>query len=221
LSAGVLPRQEDKMSLIEQVKKAKTQSKKRKFKQTVDLIVNLKGLDLKKPENRFNSEFFLPHGRGKAVKVAVIVDSLAADAKGHADYIIRKEDIPILASKKKELKRIARSYDWFLGEVTLMADIGKQLGIILGPRGKMPKPVPPKVKIEPFIERARNTVRVALRESPVIQTCVGSEDMSDEHIAANAEAVFNFRKEKLPKGRNNVRSAMVKLTMGKPVKIEV
>jgi large subunit ribosomal protein L1 len=209
------------MSLIEQVKQAKKQAKKRNFKQTVDLIVNLKSIDLKKPENRFNSEFFLPHGRGKAVKVAVIVDSLAADAKGHADYIIRKEDIQMFASKKKELKRVARSYDWFLGEVTLMSDIGRFLGTVLGPRGKMPKPVPPKAKIESFIERARSTVRVALRESPVIQTCIGTEDMADDKLAANAEAVFNFIKEKLPKGRNNVRSAMIKLTMGKPVKIEV
>ncbi len=140
---GVLPRQEDEMTLIDAIKKAKEQSKPRKFKQTVDLIINLKNVDLKKPENRFNSEIFLPGGRGKDVKIAAIVDSLATEAKGHVDLIIRKEEIERLASKKKELKKIANEYDWFLGEATLMAQVGKSLGTVLGPRGKLPKPVPP------------------------------------------------------------------------------
>ena len=209
------------MKLIDQIKQAREQSKKRKFNQSVDLILNLKNIDLKKPENRFNSEFFLPNGRGKDVKIVVIADSLATDAKAHADLVIRKEEIEKLASKKKELKKIARKYDWFLAEAHLMVQIAKSMGTVLGPRGKIPKPVPPKVKIEPFIQRARNTVRVTLRDTPVVQVCVGSESLSDDKLAANTEAVLNFVREKLPKGRNNIRSSLIKLTMGKPVKIEV
>ena len=85
----------------------------------------------------------------------------------------------------------------------------------------MPKPIPPKVQIEPFIKRAKNTVRITLRETPVVQVSVGSEDMDDGKLAENINAVIGFVKEKLPKGKNNIRSALVKLTMGKPVKIEV
>ena len=209
------------MKLIDAVKQAKEQSKQRKFKQTVDLIINLKNIDLRKPENRINSEFFLPGGRGKNIKVAAIVDSLATEAKAHADLIIRKEEIPKLASKKKDFKKIAREYDWFLAEATLMVEIGKTLGIVLGPRGKMPKPVPPRIKIEPIINRVRNTIRVTLRDTPVIHACIGSESMDDDKIAANAEALLNFVREKLPKGVNNIRSILIKLTMGKPVKVEV
>jgi len=209
------------MKLIDSVKQAKEQSKKRKFNQSVDLIINLKNIDLKKPENRIISEFFLPGGRGKDVKVAVIADSLATQAKPHCELVIRKEEISKLASKKKNLKKIAKEYDWFLAEAPLMVEIGKTLGTVLGPRGKMPKPVPPKVEIEPFIQRARDTVRVILRDTPVIQVCVGAESLDNAKIAANATAVLGFVKEKLPKGRNNIRSALVKLTMGKPVKIEV
>lgn len=209
------------MTLIDQIKQAKEQSKKRKFVQSFDLIVNLKNIDLKKPENRFNSEFFLPNGRGKDVKIVVIADSLATEAKKHADLVIRKEEIDKLASKKKEFKKIARDYDWFFGEAPLMPQIGKSFGTVLGPRGKVPKPVPPKVNMEPFIKRARNTVRVTLRDTPVIQVSVGSEDINNDKLAANTEAVLNFIREKLPKGRNNIRSVLVKLTMGKPVKIEV
>ena len=209
------------MALIDAIKKAKEQAKPRKFKQSVDLIINLKNVDLKKPENRFNSEFFLPGGLGKDMKIAAIVDSLAPEAKGLVDLVIRKEEIEKLASKKKELKNIANNYDWFLGEATLMAQIGKSLGTVLGPRGKIPKPVPPKVKLEPFVGRAKNTVRVVLRDTPVVQVSIGVEDMENDKLAANAEAIYNFVRDKLPKGKNNIRSTMVKLTMGKPVKAEV
>jgi large subunit ribosomal protein L1 len=206
---------------VDLIKEAKKQARKRKFVQTVDLLINVKNIDLKKPENRFNSEFYLPNGRGKAVKTVVIADSIAVEAKKHADLVIRKEEINELAGDKKKMKRIANEYDWFFAEVTLMAQIGKVLGTVLGPRGKIPKPIPPKAAVEPFIVRAKNTVRVALKENPVIHVIVGNESMDDGKLAENVQAVMNFVTEKLPKGRNNIRSAYVKLTMGPPVKIEV
>src|SRR3989338_6599165 len=112
---------------VARVKEAKQAGAGRKFEQTWDFVINLKGLDLKRPENRFSSEVVLPEGRGKELKVAVISDALTAEAKD-----------------SKQAKRIANEYDWFLGEVALMAQIGKTLGMVMGPRGKMPKPVPPK-----------------------------------------------------------------------------
>jgi large subunit ribosomal protein L1 len=208
-------------NVLEKVKEAKSNSKPRKFKQTWDLSINLKGIDLKKPENRFKLDFMLPEGRGKPQKVCVMADSLAAEAKKHADLVINKNEIEPLGKDKKRLKKLASEYDWFLGEATLMAQIGKALGIVLGTRGKMPKPVPPKVNIVPFIERARKSTLVALKESPVIHVSVGYEDMEPEKVARNAEAVYRAVLEKLPKGRASVKSIFIKLTMGKPAKLEV
>ena len=204
---------------LEKVKEAKEKAKPRKFNQSWDFSINLKGLDLKKPENRINAEISLPEGRGKDLKVAVIADSLAEEARKAADLVITKAEIEELARNKKRFKKIAAEYDRFLGEVSLMPAIGKSFGMILGQRGKMPKPIPPKVKIEPFIEAARRTAKISLRETPVIQVSVGTQSMDDEKVAANMEAVFNFLKERLPKGKNNVRSAYIKLSMGPPVKV--
>lgn len=206
---------------LERVKEAKEKTKPRRFTQSWDFSINLKGLDLKKPENRINAEFILPEGRGKNLKVAVIADSLATDARKIADLVITKEEIDELAKNKKRLKKIANEYDKFLGEASLMPAIGKSFGIILGQRGKMPKPIPPKVKIEPFVEAARRTVKISLKETPVIHLSVGSESMSEEKVASNMEAVFNLLKERLPKGKNNIKSAYIKLTMGPPVKIRI
>ena len=102
-----------------------------------------------------------------------------------------------------------------------MAAIGKQLGVVLGPRGKMPRPIPPKIKVEPFIKAAKNSVRIAVKESPVVHVTVGSENIDDQNVVKNIEAVFNMVKEKLPKGKNNIRSLYIKLTMGKAVKLEM
>ena len=207
--------------LVKKIKEAKEGSKPRKFKQSWDLTINVKGIDLKKPENRFKLDFMLPEGRGKELKVCVIADGLASEAKKHADLVITKEEIPGLAKDRKRLKRLAQEYDWFFGEATLMAEVGKSFGVVLGTRGKMPKPVPPKVSIVPFIGRARKSTMIALKESPVIHIPVGSDDMEPEKIAANAQAVYKAVVEKLPKGRTSIKSIYIKQTMGKPVRLEV
>jgi large subunit ribosomal protein L1 len=203
------------------VREAKESSKPRKFVQTWDFSINLKGLNLKKPENRFNFELMLPEGRGKDLKVAFIADSLESEAKKHADLLIRKEEIESLAKNRKKLKKIADDYDWFFGEASLMPLIGKSFGAVLGPRGKVPKPVPPKVNVEPFVQRARRSVRVFVKDSPVVHVPVGTDRMDDEKIAKNIEAVYNAVREKLPKGNTNIRSMLIKLTMGKPVRIDI
>jgi large subunit ribosomal protein L1 len=204
---------------LEKVKEAKSKAKPRKFRQSWDFSINLKSIDLKKPENRINAEVLLPEGRGKSLKVAVIADSLAADARNAADLVITKEEIDEIAKNKKRLKKIANEYDRFLGEASLMPAVGKSFGMILGQRGKMPKPIPPKVKIEPLVEAARRTVKIALKDTPVIQVSVGTDDMAEEKVAANMDAIFNLLKERLPKGKNNIRSAYIKLSMGPAVKI--
>jgi large subunit ribosomal protein L1 len=207
------------LTLIESIKLARDNSKQRKFEQTWDFIINLKGLDLKKPENRFSAEMPLPKGRGKQPKIAVFADLMAPQAKEFADLVITKNEIEALIKDKKKMKRIANEHDFFFGEATLMPMIGKGLGTVLGPRGKVPKPMPPKGNIEPLLKASRRMVRIALKETPVIYVRVGSEKMVDQDIADNVQAVHNFVKEKLPKGKNNIKSMLIKLTMGKPVKI--
>lgn len=207
--------------VLARIEEAKKGSSPRKFKQTWELIINTKGLDLKKPENRFKFDFMLPEGRGKALKVCVVADSLAGEAKKHADMVITKSEIEPLGRDRKRLKKLAREYDWFLGEATLMAQIGKSFGAILGSRGKLPRPVPPGASIVPFIGRARKSSLVALKETPVIQVAIGSEELDAEKVARNAEAVYRAVVEKLPKGRTSIRSVFIKLTMGRPVRVEV
>ena len=206
---------------LEAIEKAKKESKKRNFVQTWDMSIEFKDMDMRKPESKFNIEIPLPEGRGKDVKVMFIADTLLDDAKKFADAVMTKADVEKIAGKKKEIRKLATQYDAWLAEAPLMPLIGKSLGMILAPRGKMPKPVPPKAKIEGLISLAKKTVRVKTKDTPVVHIPIGTEKMTDEQVAKNALKVFNTVLEKLPKGKNNLKSVHIKLTMGKSVKVNV
>ena len=81
--------------ILEAGKEAKEQSKPRNFTQSVDVIINIKDLDVKRPENRFDEEVALPNGRGKEIKIGVIGDGeLAVQAKNAGvDLVLSKEDL--------------------------------------------------------------------------------------------------------------------------------
>ncbi len=207
-----------KGSLAELIKRAQ-EGEKRGFSQTWDMIISLRNVDLKKPENRFTIDFRLPAGRGKKTNIAFMADALLA--KKHADMAMGKEDIEGLGKDRKRLKAIAKGYDFFIAEAPLMPLIGKSLGVVLGTRGKMPMPVPPKTDVVALVGAARNYVRISLRNSPVIQVPIGTEGMSAEDVQKNLEAVYNVVKDRLPKGKNSIRAIFLKLTMGKPVKVVI
>ena len=213
----------NRKEVLEALKKVR-EGKKRNFTQTVDLIINLKNINLKDTKNRFNEVLELPAPKSKQAKICVIADGDAlVQAKKVADVAISKEDLPQWKDKKKA-KRLADSVDFLIVQAQLMQPLATTLGQVLGPRGKMPIPahiVPPVSDINPVMKKARNSVRVRLRESPVIQAYVGSEDMDDEKLAENIEAVTNLVLKKLEKGTNSVRNIIVKSTMGPVVKLNV
>jgi len=204
--------------IIEAIKKCKENSKKRNFTQTWDLIINLKGIDFSRPENRFSGNVILPNGKGKKTKICIIADALSTEAKKLDVGLITKKDLKDM--KKNEAKKIADEYDYFLGEVSLMAQIGKTLGPVLGPRGKMPKPFPPTADLKQMVETGQKSFSLNVK-NPVIQGSIGNEDMNEEKVAENAKAVLNFVENKLPKGVQQVRSLVLKLTMGKSVKVKM
>ncbi len=206
--------------IVQAVREAIERAPKRNFLESVEVAVNLRDLDLKNPKNRINTEVLLPRGRGKSVKVAVIADGMVAvKAKGVADLVLGSEDVKKLAENKREAKKLANSVEYFIAEAPLMPLVGRLLGPILGPRGKMPKTIPPTADPVPLIERLRNTVRLRSKDKPVVHAPVGTRDMAPEDIAENVEAVLSKLEEVLPEGRKNIKSVYVKTTMGPAVRV--
>lgn len=209
--------------IAEAVQKARTTGKQRNFTQSIDLVINLREIDLSKPENRINEEIVLPHGRGRDIKVAVIADGeLALQAqKAGADLVITRKGIEEYAKDKKKLKQIANVHKFFVAQTDIMPLVGKHFGPVLGPRGKMPKPVPSNIAIAPLLERLKKTVRLQLKERPILHVVIGNEKMDNEKIAENVEAVLARLEMALDKGKNQIGSVYIKSTMGSPVKLDI
>ncbi len=207
---------------VEAVQKAVDESKKleRKFKQSIDVVINLKNIDMNDAKNRIEDEVMLPHGKGTEAKIAIFASGdLAIKSKPHVDLVIKPEEIEELAKDKKKFKKMADEYDFFIAEAPLMPTIGKTLGIILGPRGKMPKPVPPTVDITNIAKNLRKTIKVRSKTTNTIHATVGREEMSTENIADNIDAIIKRLEGKLERGKLNIGSVYVKTSMGPPMRI--
>ena len=202
-------------STVMAVQKALEGAQKRKFTETVELAINLKDVDLSIPKNRIQDDIILPNGRGKAIRVCVIGGGeLALKAKDVADLVITAEEIQTIADNKKQAKKIANSIDYFIAEAPLMAVVGKRLGVVLGPRGKMPKPIPPGVDPSNMIDALRRTVSVRTKDKMTFHAPVGTTEMPVEQLADNIETLLKRIEVKLEKGRMNIASSYVKTTMG-------
>jgi len=212
----------DKKTIVDALKSAKEKSGGKKFNQTVDLILNIQEIDMKAPEGKIQEVVELPHVTGKPNKILVVASGeLALKARrANADKVIERADLDSLAGKKKELRKLAGEYDVFVSEAPLMALVGRTLGPVLGPRGKMPIPVPPSADISALIDKHRKTVVVRMRAQPIIQVSVGSENMSDDDLFDNIQAVLRVLEGKLKRGLKNVKNVYVKTAMGVPVKIK-
>ncbi|HZY47171.1 MAG TPA: 50S ribosomal protein L1 [Candidatus Bathyarchaeia archaeon] len=199
----------------------RSKTEKRKFTQSIELSVKLRELDLKKPEARINENLELPTPADKNARIAVIAGGdLAIRARNAgADIIIGREDLDKLGREKKQARKIAQSYDFFVAEAPLMPQVGKTLGQMLGPRGKMPTPIPPTAPIDDIIKRQRHNVRLKMKDQPVVQCKVGTEDMPDDVLAQNIQTVISRLEAKLEKGPKNIKAVAIKASMGPPVKI--
>jgi len=206
--------------LVELVKRGKEQSAERKFGQSVEVILALKEVDPKKTDLNINEIVYLPHPTTKKARVCFIgMGDLALRAKAaKVDLVIDPSQLESYAGNKSGAKKLARSYDFFLADTSLMPRVGRILGQALGPKGKIPTPVPVNAPIEAMINRMRTAVRVRSRGSLGVMAKAGDNSLSEADLAENIQAVIASVTKKLPNGDRNVKTLMVKTTMGKPAK---
>jgi len=203
---------------VEIVKQVKTTTKERKFKQAVELIINFKDIDVKKGF-AINEVVQLPKTSSPATVCIIAGGEMGQKAKAaNADIVIGEEELNKFATNKRESRKFINKYDFFLADTQVMPTVGKSLGQLLGPRGKMPTPVPFNADIVAFLARFRTSIKVRTRASLSVSCKIGDESMEDADLAINANAVLNAIEKKLPNGEKNIKKIMIKTTMGKPIK---
>jgi large subunit ribosomal protein L1 len=209
-------KKDDISNALKQLRKI---SKKRKFNQTVDLVINFKELDKK---HNVDVHVNLPIDIGKGVKVCAIVDALESKAKDVVDYVVNKEALGKMSVK--DISNLGKEYDVFIAEASLMGQVATVLGRTLGPLGKMPNPktggvLMPDGDVKAAVGRFKGGLRIRNKNELSVKVIIGKEDFKDEDLIENIHAIYEAIVGHLPGNEGNVKDTLVKLTMSKPVRV--
>lgn len=215
----------NKDKILKALEKLKKESKQRKFKQSVDLIVTLKNLDFKKTDHQVDFFITLHHTTGKKIKICAFVGAELKDeaAKVFDDVISQTE---FNKYDKKKAKKLAKQFDFFIAQANIMPKVAQTFGRYLGVRGKMPNPkagcvVPPKgANLKALRERLQKTMKISAKKLPLIQLRAGTEEMPPEQVVDNVMYIYDQLVHHLPNEKQNISIVYLKLTMGKPVRID-
>jgi len=214
-----------KKDILQALQEMRKQSKQRKFTQSIELVVNFKGLDTKKPVNQVDVKVNMPHATGKKSSVKSLLfakdNAFIESVKGKFDRVIEENQIEKL--KKKEVAQIATEFDLLLAEGPVMLTVAKHLGQQLAPKGKMPKPVQPTAgMVDQALKQMGSVTRVTNKKGkfmPLVQAVVGNENMPDDQLAENAFIIVEAVTKELPRKQQNLKSVYVKESMGPSIKV--
>jgi len=209
-----------KMELKEELEKSLVElrkGEKKKFNQTLDLIVNLQKIDLKKTQlNLFVS---VPY-KIKEKKICAFLEI----KNNNVDSIVKSDFKKY--SDKKSIKKLARDYDFFIAQASVMPLVATNFGRALGPTGKMPSPqlgilmnVDDKSILE-LKEKINSSVKIKPKEAS-IKIAIGKESMKNEELIENIMTIYTHLLKILPRNKENIKNIELKFTMSKPQKIKL
>ncbi len=203
----------EKLKILEALKELRAEEK-RKFVQTVDLIINLQNFDARKESVNTFVQIPFPTPKnicGFLTRRIPIIDTILKD-----DFDKFKTD--------SDIKRLANKYDFFIAAAPMMGTLATKFGRVFGPIGKMPSPqagiiaLDSDQNIKDVVEKMKKLIRIRSKEKS-LKIPVGKEDMDDEKLKSNIEAIVSTIEKLLPRKNDNIKNIMIKFTMTKPVKI--
>jgi large subunit ribosomal protein L1 len=206
--------------LNELIKRARETAPKRNFTQSAELTLVLKDIDVKKGFS-LNETVVLPNPTQKGASLCVLgAGDMGMRAKrAGVETVMEPDTLDRLGSNKRDARKIVRAHDFFLADASLMSSVGRSLGQFLGPKGKMPTPLPYGAPIENIASRLRSSTRIRSKNQLNMSTKIGDETMTDDQLVENANAVIAAIEKKLPQGDKNLRNTVIKFTMGKAIKM--
>ncbi|MFW9971802.1 MAG: hypothetical protein ACFFDF_16555 [Candidatus Odinarchaeota archaeon] len=212
------------------LKKKGYKDKVRKFDESIDVIINIKDVNLNDPKNRIEKEIILSNEiiTDDKPNICVIAsDEILLEAKKlGVDTLDSDGLIKLNTEEKKFKKKFAKKYEYFIVEDKMMRDVARYLARFLGPVGKMPKPFPTGYGIitstedlKVAYERYKKIIRIQMKKQPIIFAKIGKKSMDKQKLYENMKTVVDFVAEQMPHKFNNFKSMFLKSTMGKPVKV--
>ena len=208
----------DRQHGLDEATQLVTSFPKRKYDESVDLVVRL-GVDPRKADEMIRGTVALPSGTGKAVRVAVFAQGEAATAARDAGAeFVGADDLA------KEIEGGMTDFDIAIATPDMMPTVGK-LGRVLGPRGLMPNPktgtVTPDV-VKAIEEFKGGMVEYRTDRFANVHVPIGKASFDDAALLTNLRALVGELEKVKPassKGKY-VKKVVVSTTMGPGVRIE-
>ena len=204
---------------IEFLKKA-SEEKKRKFVETLDVVLNL-GIDSKQSNQNIRGSVELPAGSGKEVRVIVFTD----------DEALQKEALSAGALKAgldeliDEINAGFLGFDYCVATPDAMRSLSKAAKK-LGPRGLMPNPKNGNITkdIKKAVEAAKKgKVNFKNDKYGIVHVGVGKINFKTADLEKNISAVFGSIKELKPESLKGkyLKSIFLSTTMGPSVEVGI
>lgn len=205
--------------LRELIKQARDGLDKRRFTQSAELTLILKDIDVKRGFS-LNEVVSLPHKLtdGSAICLIGSGDLAMRARKVGIPTVLEPQELDRLGTNKREARKLVRKHDFFLSDTSLMPSVGRSIGQFLGPKGKMPTPLPYGAPLESIVNRFQTSIRLRVKNQLSVSARVGDENMDDSSLANNSVAVVSAIEKKLPQGEKNIHGAVFKFTMSRPAK---
>lgn len=205
--------------LRELIKQARDGLDKRRFTQSAELTLILKDIDVKRGFS-LNEVVSLPHKLtdGSAICLIGSGDLAMRARKVGIPTVLEPQELDRLGTNKREARKLVRKHDFFLSDTSLMPSVGRSIGQFLGPKGKMPTPLPYGAPLESIVNRFQTSIRLRVKNQLSVSARVGDENMDDSSLANNSVAVVSAIEKKLPQGEKNIHGAVFKFTMSRSAK---
>jgi large subunit ribosomal protein L1 len=191
---------------------------KAKFKESVDVAVNL-GIDASKSDQQVRGSTVMPHGIGKSVRVAVFTSGKNQEAARAAGA-----DIVGLEDLAEKVKAGEMNFDVVVASPDAMRVVG-QLGQILGPRGLMPNPKVGTVtpNVADAVKNAKaGQVRYRSDKAGVVHCTIGKAEFEPAKLKENLTALLQDLQKAKPAAAKGIylKKISVSSTMGPGVPVE-
>ena len=190
-----------------------------KFDETVELAMNL-NIDPRKADQSVRGVISLPHGTGKAMRVAVFArGDKAEQAKSAGADLVGAEDL----AEKIQGGQI--DFDRCIATPDMMAIVGR-LGKVLGPRGLMPNPklgtVTPDV-VQAVKDAKGGQVQYRAEKAGIVHAGIGKVSFTEAALIENVRALVGAISRGKPTGIKGsyIKRASLSSTMGPGIKLDL
>ena len=217
--AAVAKVDREKRYKIDEAMNLVKQTATKKFDESVDAAINL-GVDPKHADQVVRGAVVLPHGMGKAVKIAVFAKGdKAREAQEAGADIVGAEDLA------EKVQGGFMDFDKILATPDMMGVVGR-LGKVLGPRGLMPNPKVGTVSLDiarAVREQKAGKVEFRVEKAGIVHVPFGKASFESDKLKANFNAIMEIIFKAKPQTAKGVyvKNVTVSTTMGPGIKVDL